>query len=103
VAGPIFALAGATLFLHNAMMAEEHPFTITIEPYARDQGLFRWTIMESGKERNFSGRAYRSRAEAEADAHAKMQELIKAALCSNLTNHFYAIQPCGWLRGCRFV
>jgi hypothetical protein len=33
--------------------------------------------MESGKERNFSGRPYRSRAEAEADANVKMQELIE--------------------------
>jgi hypothetical protein len=57
-------------------MADEHPYSIRIEPYTRDKSLFRWTIMKNGEDCTFSTRPYKTRAEAEAAAHTKMQELI---------------------------
>ena len=59
-------------------MAEKHPYSMRIEPHTRDKRLFRWTIMENGKDRYFSGRSYKTHAEAEADAYMKMRELIES-------------------------
>jgi hypothetical protein len=59
-------------------MAEKHPYSISIEPHTRDRGMFRWTIMENDEDRNFSGRSYKTHAEAQAAADMKMQELIES-------------------------
>jgi hypothetical protein len=69
-------MAAQTPFPHNAIMAEEHPYSYGIAPDTRDKDMFGWIITENGEDRNFSTRSYKTYAEAEADAYARMQQLI---------------------------
>ena len=49
-------------------MAEEHHFTIRVEPDLLREGHFRWTLYESGQPRERSEVSHGTKGEAHADA-----------------------------------
>jgi hypothetical protein len=49
-------------------MAEEHHFTIRVEPDLLREGHFRWALYESGQPRERSEVSYAAKSEAHADA-----------------------------------
>jgi hypothetical protein len=57
-------------------MAENHPFTITVEPDLLREGRFRWAVCENGQPRNRSAVSYATKREATADATKALEKLI---------------------------
>ena len=61
---------------HIIEMAEDHPFTITVEPDLLRDGRFRWTLCENGQPRNRSAISYATKREALADATKALEKQI---------------------------
>jgi len=61
---------------HIIEMAENHRFTITVEPDLSCGHRFRWTLYESGQPRNRSPVSYATRREAVADATRALEKQI---------------------------
>ena len=61
---------------HNIDMAENHPFTVTIEPDLLRDGRFRWTLYENEQPRNRSPVSYATKREALADATKALEKQI---------------------------
>jgi len=61
---------------HIIEMAENHPFTIRVEPDLSSGHRFRWTINENGQPRNRSPVSYATRREAVADATKALDKQI---------------------------
>jgi hypothetical protein len=61
---------------HTRKMAKDHPFSIKVLPDPEREGRFRWTIYESGKQRDRSRVSFAARSEAESDAITVMQKCI---------------------------
>jgi hypothetical protein len=61
---------------HIIEMAEDHPFTITVEPDLLRDGCFRWTLCENGQPRNRSAISYVTKREALADATKALEKQI---------------------------
>jgi hypothetical protein len=57
-------------------MAEDHPFTITVERIIDIVNRFRWNIYDTGKLREHSSESFATLREAQADAEKVMQRLI---------------------------
>jgi len=57
-------------------MAELHPFTFKVEPHTIHRNRYRWTILENGSPRHFSGADYPTSETAAAEADREMQRLI---------------------------
>jgi hypothetical protein len=57
-------------------MSKDHPFSIKVIPDPEREGRFRWTIYESGKQRDRSQDSFATRREAESDAIKVMQKRI---------------------------
>lgn len=57
-------------------MAENHPFTIKIEPDLLGRGRSRWRLCEGGCTRDRSIVSYATKREAEADATKKLHKRI---------------------------
>ncbi|SDR49692.1 hypothetical protein SAMN05519103_03972 [Rhizobiales bacterium GAS113] len=57
-------------------MAENHPFTIKIEPHIEGSSRYRWSVYERGKLRDQSLTSYATIREAHADAIKVLQKLI---------------------------
>jgi hypothetical protein len=57
-------------------MAENHPFTITVEPDLLRDGRFRWTLYENGQPRTRSPFSYATKREALADAAKALDKQI---------------------------
>jgi hypothetical protein len=57
-------------------MAENHPFTIGVEPDLLRDGRFRWTLYENGQVRNRSAISYATKREALADATMALEKQI---------------------------
>ena len=57
-------------------MAEDHPFTITVEPDLLRDGRFRWTLRENEQPRNRSTVSYATKREALADAAKALDKQI---------------------------
>jgi hypothetical protein len=61
---------------HIIEMAENHPFTIRVEPDLSIGHRFRWTIYENEQPRNQSPVSYATRREAVADATKALDKQI---------------------------
>jgi len=61
---------------HIIEMAENHRFTITVEPDLSRGHRFRWTLYENGQPRNRSPVSYATRREAVADATRALEKQI---------------------------
>ena len=61
---------------HIIEMAENHPFTIGVEPDLLRDGRFRWTLYENGQVRNRSAISYATEHEALADATKALETQI---------------------------
>jgi hypothetical protein len=57
-------------------MAEDHPFTITVERIIDIANRFRWNIYENGRLREHSPNSYATKREALADAQRVLQRLV---------------------------
>jgi hypothetical protein len=57
-------------------MADNHPFTIKIEPHPEGVRRSRWSIYEGGRLRDHSPESYATMREAKANADKVMQKLI---------------------------
>jgi hypothetical protein len=57
-------------------MAEDHPFTITVERIIDISNRFRWNIYENGRLREHSPNSYATKREALADAQMVLQRLV---------------------------
>jgi hypothetical protein len=57
-------------------MAENHPFTIRVEPDLLRDGRFRWTLYENGRPRHQSPVSYATRREAVAGAAKALEKQI---------------------------
>jgi hypothetical protein len=57
-------------------MAEEHHFTIRVEPDLLREGHFRWTLFESGQPRERSEVSYATKGEAYGDAAKVLREYL---------------------------
>jgi hypothetical protein len=57
-------------------MAENHPFTIGVEPDLLRDGRFRWTLYENGQVRNRSAISHATKREALADATMALEKQI---------------------------
>jgi hypothetical protein len=63
-------------YAHIIEMAENHPFTITVESDLLRDGRFRWTLCENGQVRNRSAISYATKREALADATKALEKQI---------------------------
>ena len=61
---------------HIIEMAENHPFTIGVEPDLLRDGRFRWTLRENEQPRNRSTVSYATKREALADAAKALDKQI---------------------------
>jgi hypothetical protein len=57
-------------------MAENHPFTITVEPDLSRGHRFRWTLYENGRPRHQSPVSYATRREAVAGAAKALEKQL---------------------------
>jgi hypothetical protein len=64
--------------IHTVSIAENHPFTIKIEPHADGVRRYRWSIYESEILRDHSSESYATIREADSDANKVLQGLIAA-------------------------
>ena len=61
---------------HIIRMAENHPFTVRVEPDLLRPGRFRWTLYENGQPRNRSIVSYPTERDADADATKALDKEI---------------------------
>jgi hypothetical protein len=75
---PNFILAASRSLPHNAIMAENHQFTVRVEPDSSRPGRFLWTLFKANHAYNRSEMSFATKREATAEAAKVLDKRIAA-------------------------